>query len=247
MRFSGDSSPYLSCSLSFSNGEGSFSFSGNSSNHGHSHEAYPSDQSQLKYTADEEWHHFAWVRNGTFSGFFINGELKASTTMASGYDIKDGYYFNKWWQNAPGMQKIGWNEPLSSETYLCDLEITIGHSKYGTVNFTPPTERNQETLSYTASSGSITNISTVSRAFESGDIPTVSSINNGANMPTGSLVAWAGSSAPQGWLATDGSDINRTTYAALFSVIGTTYGAGDGSTTFGLPNFNSPAPWIIKI
>ncbi len=247
MRFSGDSTPYLSCSLSFSNGEGSFSFSGNNSGHGHSHEAYPSDQSQLKYTADEEWHHFAWVRNGTFSGFFINGELKASTTMASGYDIKDGYYFNRWWEDAAGRQKIGWNDPLSSETYLCDLEITIGHSKYGTANFTPPTERNQETLSYTASSGSITNISTVSRAFESGDIPTVSSINNGANMPTGSLVAWAGSSAPQGWLATDGSDINRTTYAALFSVIGTTYGAGDGSTTFGLPNFNSPAPWIIKI
>ena len=246
MRFSGDSSPYLSCSLSFSNGEGSFSFSGNNSGHGHSHEAYPADQSNLKYAADGEWHHFAWVRNGTFSGFFIDGALKASTTMSNNYDIKDGYYWNRWNEDTAGRQKIGWTDPLVSQTYLCDLEITIGHSKYGTTNFTPPLERNQETLIYTSSLGSITNVSTVSRAFESGDIPTVSSINNGANMPTGSLVAWAGSSAPTGWLSTDGSDISRTTYAGLFSVIGTTYGAGDGSTTFGLPNFNSPAPWIIK-
>lgn len=52
----------------------------------------------------------------------------------------------------------------------------------------------------------------------------------------GTVKAFGGSTAPDGWLFCDGSQISRTTYAALFAVIGTTYGAGDGSTTFNLPN-----------
>lgn len=46
-------------------------------------------------------------------------------------------------------------------------------------------------------------------------------------------------SIPIGWLSCDGSAVSRTTYAALFALIGTTYGAGDGSTTFTLPAINS--------
>ena len=56
--------------------------------------------------------------------------------------------------------------------------------------------------------------------------------------PSGSIVAFAGGSAPNGWLICDGSSVSRTTYASLFSVIGTTYGSGDNSTTFNLPNLN---------
>ena len=52
----------------------------------------------------------------------------------------------------------------------------------------------------------------------------------------GAVVAFAGSTTPQGWLLCDGSAVSRKDYAALFAVIGTTYGAGDGSTTFNLPN-----------
>jgi len=58
----------------------------------------------------------------------------------------------------------------------------------------------------------------------------------GASSPVGTVVDFAGSSAPTGWLLCDGSAVSRTTYANLFSVIGTTYGAGDGSTTFNLPD-----------
>ena len=54
--------------------------------------------------------------------------------------------------------------------------------------------------------------------------------------PTGVVQAFAGSTTPQGWLLCDGSAVSRTDYAALYAVIGTTYGAGDGSTTFNLPN-----------
>ena len=55
-------------------------------------------------------------------------------------------------------------------------------------------------------------------------------------MPTGMVVPYAGAVAPDGWLLCQGQAVSRTTYAQLFSVIGTTYGSGDGSTTFNLPD-----------
>jgi len=55
-------------------------------------------------------------------------------------------------------------------------------------------------------------------------------------VPTGTVSAFAGSAAPTGYALCDGSEVNRTTQAALFAVIGTTYGSGDGSTTFNLPD-----------
>ena len=67
-------------------------------------------------------------------------------------------------------------------------------------------------------------------------------------VPTGCVQAFAGNTTPQGWLLCDGSAVSRTDYAALYAVIGTTYGAGDGSTTFNLPNL-APAltmRYIIK-
>lgn len=55
-------------------------------------------------------------------------------------------------------------------------------------------------------------------------------------MTAGIVMPFAGSTAPQGWMLCDGAAVSRTTYAALFAVIGTTYGAGDGETTFNIPN-----------
>ncbi len=61
-------------------------------------------------------------------------------------------------------------------------------------------------------------------------------------VPVGVITPYAGSAAPSGWLLCDGSAVSRTTYAALFAVIGTTYGSGDGSTTFTLPNLKGRVP-----
>ena len=55
-------------------------------------------------------------------------------------------------------------------------------------------------------------------------------------LPVGIVQAFAGTTIPTGWLLCDGSAVSRTTYANLFACIGTTYGTGDGSTTFNLPN-----------
>jgi microcystin-dependent protein len=57
--------------------------------------------------------------------------------------------------------------------------------------------------------------------------------------PTASMMPFAGTSAPTGWLFCDGSAVSRTTYAALFAVVSTRYGVGDGSTTFNLPDLRS--------
>ena len=55
-------------------------------------------------------------------------------------------------------------------------------------------------------------------------------------VPAGVLVPFAGITAPDGWLLCDGSAISRTTYADLYAVISTMYGAGNGSSTFNLPD-----------
>jgi microcystin-dependent protein len=55
-------------------------------------------------------------------------------------------------------------------------------------------------------------------------------------MPTGAVTPYAGSTAPNGYLLCDGSAISRTTYTALFGVVGTVYGVGDGFTTFNVPD-----------
>lgn len=58
----------------------------------------------------------------------------------------------------------------------------------------------------------------------------------GGSTPVGAVLAFAMSTPPEGWLEADGSAVSRTTYADLFAAIGTSYGIGDGSTTFNLPD-----------
>jgi len=71
---------------------------------------------------------------------------------------------------------------------------------------------------------------------------------DGANLtgvegiPTGTIVPWSDATVPSGFLECNGSNVSRTTYADLFAIIGTTYGAGDGSTTFGLPDLQDNVP-----
>lgn len=64
----------------------------------------------------------------------------------------------------------------------------------------------------------------------------------GLLVPTGSIIAYAVNVAPNGWLLCDGSAVNRTTYAALFAAIGSTFGDGDHSTTFNIPDMRTRTP-----
>lgn len=59
---------------------------------------------------------------------------------------------------------------------------------------------------------------------------------------TGEGKLWFTGTAPTGWLLCNGDAVSRTTYADLFAVIGTTFGTGDGSTTFNVPDFRGRVP-----
>lgn len=77
------------------------------------------------------------------------------------------------------------------------------------------------------------------RAFSSSDrieLRPVAALFTERTIPAGALMPYAGAAAPSGWLLCDGSAVSRTTYAALFAVLSTTYGVGDGSSTFNLPD-----------
>jgi phage-related tail fiber protein len=59
---------------------------------------------------------------------------------------------------------------------------------------------------------------------------------NSLTIPPGAVQFFVRNTAPSGWIKANGATISRSTYAALFSAIGTTFGAGDGSTTFTIPD-----------
>ena len=58
----------------------------------------------------------------------------------------------------------------------------------------------------------------------------------GMLVPPGCVMGWGTDTAPSGWLACDGSEVSRLLYADLFAAIGTNYGAGDGTSTFNVPD-----------
>jgi microcystin-dependent protein len=63
------------------------------------------------------------------------------------------------------------------------------------------------------------------------------------SVPTGVINMWGTATAPTGYLLCAGAAVSRSTYAALFAVIGTTFGVGDGTTTFNVPNYTSRMPY----
>lgn len=62
---------------------------------------------------------------------------------------------------------------------------------------------------------------------------------SGAGVPAGSVIWFAGETPPEGYLICNGAVVERSTYAALFGAIGTTFGKGDGETTFALPDLHA--------
>jgi len=64
---------------------------------------------------------------------------------------------------------------------------------------------------------------------------------------TGALIMWPTGTAPSGYLLCNGAAVSRTTYASLFAVVGTTFGAGNGSTTFNTPNYTNRMPYGTTI
>lgn len=74
---------------------------------------------------------------------------------------------------------------------------------------------------------------------DAGDVDAVNTAVAQARVPAGAVTSFARNTAPTGWLKANGAAVSRITYATLFAAIGTTFGAGDGSTTFNLPDLRA--------
>ncbi|MEL0207667.1 MAG: tail fiber protein [Gammaproteobacteria bacterium] len=72
--------------------------------------------------------------------------------------------------------------------------------------------------------------------FDGGDLTGIEGI------PTATIIPWSDTSVPTGYLECDGAAVSRTTYAALYAIVGDTYGSGDGSTTFNVPDLQDNIP-----
>ena len=90
----------------------------------------------------------------------------------------------------------------------------------------------------------VTGTQTLDATKLTGNLPAISgaSLTGIVAIEVGTILPWSNSTLPSGYLNCDGSAVSRSTYSALFAIIGTDYGAGDGSSTFNLPDLQDRVP-----
>jgi len=106
------------------------------------------------------------------------------------------------------------------------FDTSTGHDHDGTDSKTMAIGNCSDVTITSIANGEILTYNSSTEVFE----------NTTPAMPTGGIVIWTTATAPTGFLLCDGDEISRSTYATLFAVIGETYGAGDGSSTFLIPD-----------
>jgi hypothetical protein len=112
---------------------------------------------------------------------------------------------------------------------VTDTEAGLKYIKDGAVELYYDNVKKAETVS-----GGFTITGTCTATAFAGD---GSALTGVTAVPAGAVVAWCTGSAPTGWLICNGSAVSRSTYSGLFGVISDDYGAGDGSSTFNLPDY----------
>ena len=114
-------------------------------------------------------------------------------------------------------------------------QITAGSGSSWTVS-------PSQTVSSTAMVAAAGATSTTTNSADNSTNIATTAFAKSTGAPTGSIFMWGTASAPTGYLFCNGSAVSRTTYATLYGIVGTTFGVGDNSTTFNLPNFNGSMP-----
>ena len=178
----------------------------------------------LKYNGE------SWISDAipTINSLDDIGDITAPTPTTGDYLKWDG---TKWVNDAVELGIDTTGEYVSGVT--AGAGVSVAHT---------PGEGSTATVSLDASLDNLSDVTIVSPSSGETLAYNGSGWVNSPGMPSGSVTQFAGSTAPSGWLSCDGTTVSRTTYAALFAVIGTTYGAGDGSTTFSLPNMKGRIP-----
>ena len=139
-------------------------------------------------------------------------------------DEKDNYLFNL--LDEVKRERTGTGLSASPLTQLADAIATAATTTKAGIQ---PNATGPQTMAMASAAHSVTPASLK---------PLIDSLVLGIanSVPSGGVLALARSSAPAGWLVADGSAVSRSTYVDLFNAIGTTFGSGNGSTTFNLPN-----------
>lgn len=161
----------------------------------------------------------------SYNAATYTGSISGTTLTVSA--VTSGYVFVG--------QKIS-GSGITAGTYITALGTGTGGA--GTYTVTP-----SQTAVSTTITGAAAAISVTAPAGDNTTQVATTAFVAANSVLTGTVQMWPTTSAPSGYLLCNGSAISRSTYAALFAVIGTTFGVGDGSTTFNLPDYVNRLPY----
>jgi microcystin-dependent protein len=139
---------------------------------------------------------------------------------------------------APKASPVLTGIPRSPTANASDNSTQIATTEYVQLQKISPAFTGSPTAPTAPANTANTQIATT--AFVSASIAEINA--SGAQELAGSVKLWISATAPDGWALCNGEAVSRTLYPTLFTRIGTTYGAGDGSTTFNLPNLSARFP-----
>lgn len=177
---------------------------------------------------------FYVVFNNTTGGYNITfgGSTGSTVTIANGITVQvycDGTNFYSAQSGSPSNWRVEGNSGLIGNLSVGGTTSLVGNLTAINADF------NGTATAITPTVGdNSTKIATTSFVQ--------SALSNGL-LPTGSIVMWSTGTAPTGYLLCNGAAVSRTTYSALFGVIGVAFGAGDTTTTFNLPNYTNRMPY----
>lgn len=167
---------------------------------------------------------------------FVDGNTYDGADLNAAFDdtsINDAYISGKTSTTPVSADRFPFSQTSSSTTKYSTLANILGADLTAIKALTSAANK----IIYATGSeawATATITSTARSILDDDDIATVRETIGVA--PTGTIYTYAGTSVPEGFLECDGSTISRTTYADLFAAIGETWGNGDGSTTFEIPN-----------
>lgn len=132
------------------------------------------------------------------------------------------------------------DDELNAISDAIETKANIESPTLETPSLTSPTITGTASVTGSISLGSSATATTPDTSDDDTSVATTEFVNNKIDtltfVPAGAVLPYAGTSAPTGYLFCFGQNVSRTTYADLFAALGTTYGSGNGSTTFTLPD-----------